>query len=89
MTTYSFRAECRADAEAFQALVMAGGQVTDWRTVSDDGGYPDVEVEFKSQTSLEALRGMLRTLVDGHVMLQTLQPVPLADNSLERDFDIE
>ena len=31
---------------------------------------------------------MLR-VVDGHVMYQTLRPVPLSENSLERDFEDE
>ena len=88
MTIYSFRAECLADAEAFQAQIPESAEVQRWEA-STDVGYPDVEVEFETDAPLAALRAMLRKTVDGHVMLQTLQAVPLADNSLERDFDIE
>ena len=78
MTTYSFRAECRADAGAFRALIQVNAKIQRWQEFADEG-YPDVEVEFETDASLEVLRAML----------QSLQAVPLAENDLERDFDIE
>ncbi len=55
---------------------------------SDADGLPDVDVEMQCSATLEQLQGILRTIKDAHVMLQTLRPVQLADNSLERDYDL-
>ena len=43
---------------------------------------------MQCSATLEQLQGILRTIKDAHVMLQTLRPVPLADNSLERDYEL-
>jgi len=53
------------------------------------GTYPDVEVELESPVSIDVLRNVMRGVVDGHVMLQTLRECRLKDNSLERDYDLE
>jgi hypothetical protein len=49
----------------------------------------EIAVELHTPLGLDYLRGIMRQVVDGHVMLQTLRPIPLAENKLERDFTIE
>lgn len=51
-------------------------------------GLPDLDVELQCSANLDQLQGILRTIKDAHVMLQTLRPVPLADNSLVRDYEL-
>lgn len=54
---------------------------------ADADGMPDQEIEIRTELTLDELLTMIRAIPDGHVMLQTLEPVPLAENSLERDYD--
>ncbi|MDF9778925.1 hypothetical protein [Pseudomonas baetica] len=85
---FSMRAECAEDAEGFfKAVQDAGVRINN--TVNKDGtGLPDVEVEFHADASIEQLHDILRRITDGHVMLQTLRPVSLAGNSLDRDESV-
>ncbi|WP_156173989.1 hypothetical protein [Cupriavidus basilensis] len=88
MKSFSFRAECAADVEGFRQARDRHGLATAWEVHPDTGGLPDVEVELKSTSSLKVLREAVHEVIDGHVMLQTLRECPLADNSLERDYDL-
>ncbi|AXK38526.1 hypothetical protein [Crenobacter cavernae] len=87
MAIYSFRAECQADVKRFHQECLKVGLITALQAKPDDQ-FPDVEVELQTDASLEALRNVMRRVVDGHVMLQTLRECPLAENSLERDYDL-
>lgn len=87
MTIFSFRAECTVDVNTFQKECVKAGVITLMRTVPDET-FPDVEVELETTSSLEELREVMRRVVDGHVMLQTLRECALADNHLERDYDL-
>ncbi|OJW46185.1 MAG: hypothetical protein BGO63_03705 [Candidatus Accumulibacter sp. 66-26] len=84
MTIYSFRAECPADVEAFKAKCV-DARVRVVTREEPDKLFPDVEVEMETEASMDALQTLLREVVDGHVMLQTLRACPLSENSLERD----
>ena len=88
LQTFSFRAECLVDVQAFNKLLSSRGFISELKTEADDAGLPDVEVEMKAGATLGQLRELLRHVVDGHVILQTLRPVPLSENSLERDYDL-
>lgn len=88
MQSFSFRAECAADVQGFRQVCDRHGLVTAWEVHPDTSGLPDVEVELRSTSSLKVLREAIREVADGHVMLQTLRECPLADNSLERDYDL-
>ena len=70
MATYSFRAECLVDVARAVLLLHD----TD----------PDVELEMQSTLEREALAERLGRIEDGHVMVETLRPCPLAEN-LTRD----
>jgi hypothetical protein len=87
MKNFSFRAECSADVERFHQACTQRKLLTVWTMRSDKIG-PDVEVELQSTASFEELREAIRDVVDGHVMLQTLRECRLADNTLERDYDL-
>jgi hypothetical protein len=87
MQTYSFRAEVPVDVVAFKALLNREGVVSDLNVVGG-GELPDVKADMRADAPLERLQELMRQVDDGHVMLQTLRPVPLADNSLVRDFEI-
>jgi hypothetical protein len=88
MQRFSFRAECAADVDGFRRVCDLSGLVTAWEIHPDKSGLPDVEVDLQSTSSLKVLREAMREIKDGHVMLQTLRECPLADNSLERDYDV-
>lgn len=80
---YRFRAECQADIDALKSLV--GGHF-DKITIINSPPFPDVEVELETEFSLENLRAVMRRVVDGHVMVQT---VALRDDYTgERDYDL-
>lgn len=85
MQTYSFRAECDTDVLNFDAEAERAKLPVSYVAMMRGGGLPDVEAEFVSSATLEELRNAMRNVVDGHVMLQTLRPVSLSKNSLERD----
>lgn len=88
MAFFSFRAECPADVAEFKSACAAGG-VTTSLTAQPDAQLPDVEVELEASVPLAALRDVMRSVLDGHVMLQTLRECRLKDNALERDYEIE
>lgn len=92
--TYSFRLECSEDYTAF--IIAADKRNVKIVTTEfylfrpEEGGFagPDAYAEFVSESSLEELRDVLRSMIDSHVALQTLQQVPLKDNPLKRDYDM-
>lgn len=82
---FSMRAECSVDFNRFMELAKnTHGLVLKHKVRPDPDGLPDVEIEFASDCAL----AQIAEVPDGRTMLQTLRPVPLADNSLERDYDI-
>ena len=86
MPIYSFRAECSADLECFYRQCAAANLVVSMRVKPEILNMPeplsDPAVEMDSEASLDQLRGALRQVSDGLVMLQTLRHVQLADNTL-------
>jgi len=77
---YKFRAECmhdvielmkRMNKKEIQGMIvreLAGLEVNGIRTVS----FPDVTVQINTFYKLETLRNIMRSIEDGHVMVQTL-----------------
>lgn len=88
MRTFSFRAECQHDVDAFEKECFEGLAVVTLRTSTKDG-FPDVEVEIDTSANIEEIRAHMRNVADGHVMLQTLRECPLVDNSLERNLELD
>ena len=85
---FSMRSECLTDFNRFIELVKPDGLIHEYTVHPDTEGFPDVEIEFTSDFSLVRISDAIRQVPDGHTMLQTLRPVPLADNCMERDYDI-
>lgn len=80
---YRFRAECQRDVDELRRLL---GLKFDRITIVNSPPFPDVEVELKVELSLEQLRDIMRRVVDGHVMVQT---VALYDEYTgERNYDL-
>lgn len=88
LATYSFRAECQADIDAFEKQCGEAGLVVNVQRFPDPV-FPDVDAEMKAEAPIETLREHLRQVIDGHVMLQTLRACPLNQNSLERDYKLQ
>jgi hypothetical protein len=69
---FKVRAECEGDVDAFaDALRDADIRVRSW-TTSTAPGLPDVILSFETDASLDALRGILKTLADGELMYETI-----------------
>lgn len=81
-TSYSFRAKCKADVDAFAGKIAEYDdiKVCDWEEFPDEEGMPDVDVVFQAEDTilggpartLQKLRNILRDITDGHVMLESL-----------------
>lgn len=86
MSVFSFRAEFLEDFITFKNVCAEQG-ISFNATVYIDAKLPDVCVEFEVDVAIEVLMTVLRSIVDSHVMLQTLEPLPLKDNPCKRDYD--
>jgi len=82
---FSFRAECQRDVHALESMLSERTVCT---IVPDSMGLPDCDVEIRADITLGALMKLIRTIPDGHIMLQTVRAIPLLQNSLDRDFDV-
>jgi hypothetical protein len=80
---YRFRAECQHDVDELRRIL--GGKF-DRITIANTPPFPDVEVELEVELTLEELRDVMRGVVDGHVMLQTVAPYD--EYTGERDYDL-
>jgi hypothetical protein len=47
-----------------------------------------VELHFNREVSLEWVQGLVRSVPDTHVFMQTLRPIPRAQNNMERDYNL-
>ncbi len=86
-SVFSFRAEFPADVDEFYAACAEAGIVTTAPSKRElQAGFADVAVEFRSasEVTVDDLRAAASDVPDLHVILETLRPVPLAENSLER-----
>lgn len=80
---YRFRAECQHDVDELRHLL---GAKFDKITIVNSPPFPDVEVEIEARLSLEELRDVMRRVVDGHVMVQTV--ARYGEYTGERDYDL-
>ncbi|MFL0286804.1 helicase-related protein [Mycobacterium sp. SMC-18] len=86
-SVFSFRAESEIDAEEFfNDCEDAGIPVDEVTVTAPDEESLEVIVEFRStpETTAERLRDIAADGTDLHTVAQTLRPVPLSDNTLER-----
>ncbi len=66
---YRMRAECMLDVARF--MLQAEGQMSQC-LANRITMFPDVIVDFKTLLSLKSIKNILKSVVDGHVMLQTV-----------------
>lgn len=86
--TFSCLAETSADVDALTATLRAcGPERFSCRALPAlPKGIP-LELRFSEGAAFDAMAGRIRMVADSHVMLQTLKPVPIAENPLERDWN--
>ena len=84
ITTFSGRAECKADLDEFVAAT--GATVTAIKTFELAPGLtaPDVMFELTSRESLAYLVDAARRGESCHVLAETLRPCAVRANSMER-----
>jgi hypothetical protein len=92
MQVFSFRAECKHDIDEFVKLCKVKKvtiKITKCFCAPQQPDLPDRIVELQSDNTIAELLEVLRSVDDSHVIIQTIRPVTLEENSLKRDFDIE
>nr|WP_294860215.1 DUF5906 domain-containing protein [uncultured Fluviicola sp.] len=84
---YKFRAECEADAMKFFGLLPSALETAKIVGLTHNKHkLPDVEVSFECNLSLKELRKIMNVIVDGHVMMQTIEEA--ANYTSERNYSI-
>ena len=79
---YKFRSECAHDVDELRKLM--GGDILSIQTQQQY--FPDNDVDLITALELEDVRNFMRQVVDGHVMLQTVQYY--YDYTGERDYEL-
>lgn len=72
MAKFSFRAECKLDAQALFASIIQRAPFA--ISIYPDSVFPDVDIELDIDISIEQLKSLMEQIEDGHVMLETLRP---------------
>lgn len=92
---FSFRAECQDDVEIFfDECQRAGIEATDVHT-RVEMPFPDVQAEFRAspETTVDQVLQVAKTADENcgdlHVVVETMRPVPLAENSFERSAFVQ
>jgi len=81
---YRFRAECMVGVISLLRMVRCHAILATFEL----GELPDVSAEIIVRgLTLEDMRGLCRTVEDGHVMLETMQP--FESYTGERDYDLK
>lgn len=80
---FKFRAECETDVNKLRKRMG----VKCLKIVKEIGQFPDTLVDLYTTMSLEDLRNEIRSIEDGHVMLQTIALEQ--DYTGERDYELE
>lgn len=91
-TIFSCRAETPVDVTNFLKIAYDNcceqnknlGQLTITPFAGLDH-YPDCKMEFTTNYDIVQLREMMNMVADSHVMIATLRPLPMLENSMERD----
>lgn len=82
----SFRAEHAGDVEALKEKFFEHNISYQETGLRKEQGRPDVDVQFTFlyRVSLEFIFNLMREIPDSYIMLETLRPVTLRENSFER-----
>jgi hypothetical protein len=80
---YKFRAECRHD---YDCLLQILPTEPNNEVIEPSDGFPDIEVEFDLNITIDKLRDLMREVEDGHVMVQTVMPID--EYTGDRNYDL-
>ncbi len=82
----SFRAECQKDFEELKNKFFNHHISYQETGLRKENGFPDIEVQltFLYRVSLDLIFELMAEIPDSYVMLETLRPVTLKENSFER-----
>jgi hypothetical protein len=83
---YSARSECIKDFNLFFQISRENGIHMSTVTINPDEKLPDVDFQFSTTASLDKIHLILKECVDCHTIFETLKPLPLKDNFLERSY---
>lgn len=87
MKRYKFRAECLTDVFLFFNYCPQGSvKNIEHNKLEGIERAPDAEVSFESELTLSDFRQICAIIEDGHVMLQTIQPI--VSYTGERDYEL-
>jgi hypothetical protein len=88
---YSFRAACPYDFDQFVRTAIDAGMAFSILQVTKGSitGFIEPHVEIRTLVALDWLQAVMRSIDNGHVMLQTLRQLPLSENSMVRDYELE
>ena len=75
MPQYKFRAECPHDVAVLSNVLVRDKHRHMIINRTMEPGYPDVEIELDIDLTRPELISIMRTIEDGHVMRQTVQPI--------------
>ena len=86
--TFSCLAEVGADIDMLLALFRACGPARcSCRALPAIAKGIPLELHFPDGATVETVASRIRMVADSHVMLQTLEPVPAAENPMHRDWN--
>ncbi len=86
--TFSCLAEVGADIDMLIALFRACGPARcSCRALPANAKGIPLELHFPDGATVETVASRIRMVADSHVMLQTLEPVPAAENPMHRDWN--
>lgn len=71
-TSFKFRAECLSDVQALYNLIDFQKAVDKMTIIKDCHGFPDVDVEFASELSMDDILKLMAAIPNSHVMTGSL-----------------
>lgn len=86
--TFSCLAEVDTDVDMLIALLRTCGPArSSCRALPAIAKGIPLELHFHDGATVEMVASRIRMVADSHVMVQTLEPVPVAENQLQRDWN--
>jgi hypothetical protein len=84
--TFKFRAETLFDVGEFLKHFPVCQEFVKFEIMNITPHLPDIECHFVANVTLNQVRHAMRNIVDGHVMVQTVQPIKKYTG--ERDYNL-
>lgn len=84
VAVFSFSADTREDVRQFQSALKKADLVFEIEIIPNET-HTGFYVELLADVTLDGLRNIMRNLINGEFMLQTLRQCSFEENSFERD----